>query len=147
MDDNPKYADLVVSGAVAKNSDKHRKTKIALQRAIDSGGDTITIMLPGEKANNLIYMIETQSIKNLLDMELREDEVKDDKRITERNIGSPIICPGCGDHRYWKYDVSIGKYVCKCGRPLEYEEIESELNKGYEDYIREKEQKGCDSNG
>ncbi len=54
------------------------------------------------------------------------------------DIGSPLICPGCGDYRHWKYDASIKKYVCKCGRPLEHDEIKDELNRAYDNYVCEK---------
>lgn len=67
------------------------------------------------------------------------EEIPSEKNNEVCEIGSPIICPECGEHKYWKYNADILKYVCRCGRSLEDTEIQEELRKANEEYRRESE--------
>lgn len=67
------YADMVVNAVVAQDPTKPRLARLALQRAVDDGGDSITIMLHGDKVNNLMYMIPTSDIRQLLELEPQKD--------------------------------------------------------------------------
>lgn len=68
-----KYADVITKGAVSVNEKNAVIKKVVLQRAVDEGGDSITIIF-----NNSACLLPTQVFKQLLETELKFDEIDND---------------------------------------------------------------------
>jgi len=67
-----KYARAITEGVIATGPKTFDRTKLLLQHAVDSGGDSILVTLENPGDETIAYIVPTVAMKMLLDEELTE---------------------------------------------------------------------------
>ncbi|WP_113675872.1 hypothetical protein [Vallitalea guaymasensis] len=58
--------EVVTNGAIGDMAGEYKREDVLLQRNISDGGDTVTITLYDQDKNTIVYMVPSESLKEIL---------------------------------------------------------------------------------
>ena len=74
-----KFARAITDGVICDKPTEFLRGQLLIQRAVDSGGDSILVTADGNKGERTAYIVPTAAIKRLLNEPLqRESEAVDE---------------------------------------------------------------------
>lgn len=58
--------EIVTNGVIGNVQQEYKREQILLQRNISDGGDTVTVTLANQNNDTVIYIVPTQSLREVL---------------------------------------------------------------------------------